>query len=67
MRFYGHDPSIGPVINAKQREAAHMGSDVNDRTDIVRSKIIDLVFVVEDRMANCALAGSIQKSRPKAW
>ncbi len=66
--FYCHDSSIGPVVMAEKCEAAHMGSDVNDRTDIVRSKIIDLVFVVEDRVGELRARRLNPKvSRPKAW
>jgi len=50
MGFDGHNPSIRPVVMAHHGETTHMGTDVQDGSDLVRSHHIDLVLVLEHRI-----------------
>jgi hypothetical protein len=66
MRFYCHDSSIRPEMMAEKREAADMGSDVDYSANIVRTEIIDLVFVVEDRVGELGTGWLNPKVSPES-
>ena len=51
MGFDGHNPSIRPVVMAHHGETTHMGTDVQDGSDLVRSQHIDLLLVLEHRIS----------------
>jgi hypothetical protein len=66
MRFYCHDSSIRPEMMAEKREAADMGSDVDYSANIVRTKVVDLVFVVEDRVGELGTSRLNPKVSPES-
>ena len=47
MGFDRHDFGIGPIVVGHDSEASHVRTDIDDRSDVMGTKVVDSVLVMK--------------------
>jgi hypothetical protein len=50
MGLDGNDSRVGPIVVGHDGKASHVRTDIEDRSNIVGSQVIDAVLIMEHRI-----------------